>query len=330
MPVGFQSYVDDLKQIRDGAKQSLDDAQTSVDRIVDGALNDFTGDSGTYADFYSGNPPIPIQMPSPTPELVIPEFDDSWLNEFDPYEVLETARYDSEFLEDLEQNCRSVFAGTIPGFTYGSVVSLFQWREEQDQRDMQLEMDQASVEFGARRGFPIPADAETYKKNEIMRRYSHTQFDRTRENTTLLANTLIDAYKNAMDSGIRIEDIRSRMVTAVMDALVARIRAEVDVYQATIAGLVADFEGEIKLIQTEAEIARTNGILDNQYYDNIIRKTLGLRNIKLGIINREYDEVNVQNQLKVSSAEVLMKAWSDIYGSAALGVQTSAEETYQG
>jgi len=326
----FDDYVQDLQSIRNDAKASLDDAQSAVDRIVDGALNDFTGASDTYADFSIGNAPIETQMPTPEPELVIPPFDQSWLNDFDPYEIIQTGRYDSEFLEDLEQNCRSVFAGTIPGFTYGSVVALFQWREEQDQRDMQLEMDQASIEFGARRGFPIPADAETYKKNEILRRYSNQQNDRTRESTTLLANALIDAYKDAMDSGIKIEDIRSRQFTAILNALIERIRAQVDVYQATIQGLVAEFQGEIDLIKIEAEVARSNGALNAAYADNTIRKTLGLRNIKLGIINREYDEVNVTNGLKVNSANALMNAWADIYGSAALGVQTSANEQYTG
>jgi hypothetical protein len=324
--MAFDDYVNELKEIRNDALASLEDAEAKVNQIVSGSLNEFDGDPGTYADFDIGNAPSHATAGTVDP-LDIPAFDESTLNDFDPYTLFQSDLYDSEFLEDLEQNCRSIFAGVIPGFTYGAVEALFSWRNERDQRDLQIELDEAQVQFGAKRGFPIPADAQAHKQNEIFRRFADVQTDRTREATTLQADKLIDAFKHAMSTGVQIEEIRSRMYTAIADALLGKIRAQVDVYQANLAALVAEFEGEIRLVMTEADVAKANGLLDAQYADNIIRKTLGLRNIKLGIINREYDEVNSENTLKANSAMAVMNAWGNIYSTAALGTQTNAVES---
>jgi hypothetical protein len=324
----FQDYVTELQHIRDDAKVSLDDAQAAVDRIVDGALNDFTGSSGIFADFDIGPPPVLITFPTPVPELIIPPFDESILNDFDPYTIFQTNLYDSEFLEDLEQQCRSIFAGSVPGFTYANVESLFSWRNERDQRDLQIALDEAAVQFGAKRGFPIPADAQVHKQNEILRRFADVQTDRTREGVTLQADKLIDAYKHALSIGVNIEEIRSKMNMAIMDGLLGKINAQVEVYKASLAGLVANFEGQIKLIITEADIAKTNGILTAQYASNTIQKTLGLRGLWFGVAKQEYQEVGTENTLKTNGAMAVMKAWSDIYGTAALGTQTNATESY--
>jgi hypothetical protein len=204
---------------------------------------------------------------------------------------------------------------------------LFAWRTERDQEDLSLDLAEATIQFGTRRGFPIPPDAVAHKQNSIFRRHSDTQTDRTRETTALLAERLTDAVKHAMNVGVNVEDVRARMTAVVSEMLVAKIRAQVDVYQATITGLVAEFEGDIKLILAEADVAKANGLTNIQYQDMIVRKTLGLRSVKLGIINNEYRETEATNSLSAAAAGQVMKSWSEIYGSAALGVQTMATES---
>lgn len=321
--MAFDDTVNDLIAIRDGAKESLDQAEEQMDEIINGMFffDDFDGSKEVYKDFNIGLPPEDVVMPVPKPELVIPNFDDSYLKDFDPYTIFETNLYDSEFLEDLEQNCRAIFAGSIPGFTRASVEALFMWRQEQDQRDLQVELDESVVQFGTRRGFPIPPDHVAHKQNEIFRRYSYQQNDRTRETTTVQAQALVEAFKTAMASGIDIEEIRSKMNTAILDGVLGKLNAQVAAFQATVAGLVATFEGEIKLIITEAEIAKTNGLLDEGYRRSLIEKSLGLRKLRMDIVNREYDEVRDQSKIRADAAEQIAASWSRIYGAAATGVQ---------
>jgi len=327
--MAFADSVADLEAIRDDAKASLETAEAQLDEIINGMFffDDYDGAAEVYRWFASGTEPEAIEVTGPRPELVIPNFDSSYLDDFDPYTIFQTAAYDSEFLEDMEQNCRQIFAGNIPGFTQASVEALFQWRQEQDQRDLQVELDEAVVQFNTRRGFPIPVDHTAHKQNEILRRYSYQQNDRTRETTTVQAEALIKAFEVAMASGINIEEIRAKMYTAIMDGVVAKLRAQVEVYQATVAGLVAEFEGQIRLIAMDVDVAKTNGELNIAYWRSIIQKVLGLKQNQLGIVNREYDEVRDQSQIRANAAETIAKNWGDIYSTAATNVQSIATET---
>lgn len=178
-------------------------------------------------------------------DMVIPTFDDSALRDWDPIDYLLRTSYDSEFLEDLEQNCRSIFAGTIPGFTDVSAAALYNYREERDVRDLALGLEQATVQFAAKRGFPIPPDALGYKQNEILRRFADARADATRDKTATLADKLMDAFKHAMSVGVQVESLRADVMTKMSNMYLDKIKAQVAVYDTNMRAIIAAFEGKI-------------------------------------------------------------------------------------
>jgi hypothetical protein len=331
MAVDFDTFwenvsdlYDDIENAAIGAGHDLDSATSALKFSNHYAPTDLLADASTI------EPPSTVQI-GPKPDITIPEFDDSGLVDIDPIDLIMSTRYDSEFLEYLEQDCRSILEGNIPGFTQETAQSLFQWREEQDQRDLQIALHEADTAFGVRRGFPIPPDSVSYKKNEIFRTYNITQLDRTRETVVLLAERLTDMTKTALATGVNIEDIRGRLTTVVLDSYWRKYQAMADVYRAQIAGIVAEFEGEIKYLAIELEEGKLKTGNELEFQKQIWTKANDFKRIKATMVSEAYRQAVANNATLTQNFKQYGDFWSSLYSSvsqsaAGLFVKTEATE----
>lgn len=233
-------------------------------------------------------------------DLVIPGFDASFLNDWDPVNNVLMVRYDSDFLETLEQGCRGILAGNIPGFTESAAVALYGYREERDRQDLSLALEEADVTFGARRGFPIPPDAVAFHKQPILRRFADAKTDAAREKTATLAERLTDMVKAAMANGVQIENLRSDVITKMSNLYLEKIRAQVLVYETNTRALVAAFEGKIAEARIKIENNQANVANYGQWQSLIERnwefqKEVNLKTTELRM-NQAKDEITARVQ----------------------------------
>ncbi len=183
-------------------------------------------------------------LPSDRPKVNVPAF------VFNPQDYLTTDllqqyTYTSDFFTYLDPNLRT-FIETETAFIDQTVQdALFQQTYNRDLQTLNDALDAAN-RTQARRGFPIPNSMLLAAQADIIKKYQDVKADRNKEVTALIAERAHDGRKHSIESGIRMEDIRSRfqleygrLYFQVAEYLVRKYQADV---QAEVARVSAELD----------------------------------------------------------------------------------------
>jgi hypothetical protein len=147
-------------------------------------------------------------LPSDRPKVTLPPF------VFNPQDFLSTDllqqyTYDSQFFTYLDPKLREFIDDESYFISQTVQDALFAQTRERDTQSLNDALD-ASARIQARKGFPIPPDQLLYAQSDIIKRYMDTRADRNKEITALIADKAFEQQKLGVESGVRMEDIRSR------------------------------------------------------------------------------------------------------------------------
>ena len=203
-------------------------------------------------------------LPADRPNLIPPAF------VFNPEDylsadLLQRYSYESDFFDVfLDPRIRDYIDSQAYFLAQGVQDALF---EVSRQRDLQILNDalDAIDRQQARRGFPIPTSIHAAARADVVKKYQDTYADRNKEITALIADKSLQEKMHAMDTGIKMEDIRSRfqlefgrLYWQATDYLIKK-------YEADVRLAIADFEADLESVKLKANIDSKTSDTDLAY-----------------------------------------------------------------
>lgn len=173
-------------------------------------LDDYVSDF-SVPDWLLRTPPtIPTpSTPSGYTDLDIPVFKfnpEDYLNA----DLLQRYNYESDFFDNFLDSRLRTYIDSQGYFLATEVQdALFAATRERDLQTLNDSLD-AVDRVQARRGFPLPSSIHLAARNDVIKKYQDTYADRNKEITALIADKSLQEKMHAMDTSIKMEDIRSR------------------------------------------------------------------------------------------------------------------------
>jgi hypothetical protein len=192
-------------------------------------------------------------LPSDRPTITLPPFVFN-PEEFITADMLTQYSYVSAFFDDfLEGRLKN----------YIDSQSYFLATEVQDAlfnasraRDIQTQNDALDMvdRVQARRGFPIPSSMMLAARNDVIKKYQDTVTDRNKEITALIADKSLQEKMHAMDTSIKMEDIRSRFALEYGKMYWQAAEYIVRKYEVDVNTEISTFKAELDMLMKKAEV----------------------------------------------------------------------------
>lgn len=308
----YQSYIkSDAKSVDQQVKDAIAELITAAGEQLSAAfdLDDYISDFSVPDWFISKAPNVPVpdgSLPSSFDGVDVPAFvfnPEDYLNS----DLLTRYSYDSDFFDNFLESRLKDYIDSQGYFLVQSVQdALF---EQTRQRDLQTLNDglDAVDRFQARRGFPLPSSMHLAARNDVIKKYQDTYADRNKEITALIADKSLQEKMHAMDTSIKMEDIRSRfqleygkMYWQAADYLIRK-------YQADVQAEVSRVDANIKMMQLEleAEIKNSDVTRDQITTENDKQK---LRlNAEISELQQQIDLWKQTYQARINAAAEAVK-----------------------
>lgn len=186
-------------------------------------------------------------------------------------DMLTRHTYVSEFFDDfLDSRLRSYIDSQSYFLAVEVQDALFEMSRQRDLQTLNDSLD-AHDRMQARRGFPIPNSMITASRNELIKKHQDTEADRNREITALIAEKSLQEKQHAMDTAIKMEDIRSRFQLEYAKVYWQAADYLIKKFAMDVQAETSKVEAEIKMLtliqsgrQRNSELALDEDQLDNQ------------------------------------------------------------------
>lgn len=257
-------------------------------------------------------------LPASRPEFLPPAFvfnPEDYINA----DQLQKFSYTSDFFDNfLDERLREYIDS--PGYFLDQAVqdALFQQTHERDMQALNDALD-AVDRSQARRGFPAPSSMYLAARNEIIKKYQDTMADRNKEITALIADKSLQEKLAAIESGVRMEDIRSRfqleysrMYWQAADYLIKK-------YEVDVRSALATFEADLKMVMAKTEVDGKMADYDLEYEKMDSQKELARLQASLDEMKGNIETWTLHFKAGMEAAQASV----NFYSSAAVGA-TSA------
>jgi hypothetical protein len=272
-----------LTYVQDQLNSLLSDAQSAVSGLQAAAssyithimsthfasIPDWTEDAVTAI-----NASAKTELPATRPTLALPVFSldpSSYL----PANMTETYRYDSDFFDTfLDADLRAFIADESKFITTTVQEAMFGLTRDRDLQTLSDALDATTRVQSARRGFPIPISMLNAAQNDLAKKHQDISADRNREITALVAERAHDGRKHAIDAGLRMEDIRSRVQLAFHDLYWKASDMLIRKYETEVRAKLAELQNEWEQVQELNKIKAQNADLSSDQLKRVAAKQL--------------------------------------------------------
>jgi len=234
-------------------------------------------------------------------------------------DLLQRYSYDSDFFDNFLESRLKTYIDSQGYFLAVTVQdALF---TEMYNRDLQTLNDalDAVDRVQARRGFPLPSSMHLAARNDVIKKYQDTRNDRNKEVTALIADKSLQEKMHAMDTSIKMEDIRSRfqleygkLYWQAADYLIRKFESDV--------------RAEIARVEANYRIIELNTRIDTRNSELTFSKTELENDKEKARLAGEVEELREQISLWKETYQARIQATREIvqyYQSWALGINGS-------
>jgi hypothetical protein len=254
-------------------------------------------------------------VPPDSPTLYIPPF------VFNPEDyitadMLQKYSYESEFFDEFLDPRIRQYIDSQSYFLDPTVQdALFETSRERDLQALNDALD-AQDRIQARRGFPVPTSMNLAARNDIIKKYQDTYADKNKEATALIAEKSLQEKMHAMDTGIKMEDIRSRFELEFGKLYWMAADYIIKQYEAEVRANIAKFQGELDLVKTETDTDIKNAGFDYEYEKLRHDQQVQRLNASIEEMRGNIDTWKTRAQMRIDAATASVEYYKSAVGSA--------------
>jgi hypothetical protein len=153
-------------------------------------------------------------------------------------------------------------------------------------------------------------------RNDIIKKYQDTYADKNKEATALIAEKSLQEKMHAMDTGIKMEDIRSRFELEFGKLYWMAADYIIKQYEAEVRANIAKFQGELDLVKTETDTDIKNAGFDYEYEKLRHDQQVQRLNASIEEMRGNIDTWKTRAQMRIDAATASVEYYKSAVGSA--------------